>query len=853
MAVLLGKWSGGSVSISPTESWAAPANLFPTQDRNDSSTYVFNAASSALLLPSTGLADGYLIIGAFKYVDTSNGRHTPQARFAQILGSGNFVTGYTGGFDRDNSENTAWVRTWAFIDSPSASSSFQFQWKRDVDAPTGGTVRSEFQVIPLYYSNVGIYTSTSAALYGGTAPNQVTGFSAVTQSDTAAIEISSNVITLKGDNKRYLALGSQFFEGRGGRTQRWHGFRVDGSKDDAAKAYSYYRNTSNDESGDMFTTLIDRATTDITIDQFCYRGDGVSSGQGGADVDGSTPSVGNHATVIVELKDGAKVFKTTGSTNQNIATTGPIDIQASKVADIDFNDSDTFTRASDTGINVGTATDVLLGANISAASQAISSGNRFSGFAEFTKNGTEQTDSFAGDYLRGNQGSQDTFGWSANLLGFVDVAADDDVGISATELSGSEGGGGAVHIQSGWAGFWGIDLDTLDDEGSSGDTFSGDGTDVDTAVGAASIAQDHKFTGTGITSEAALGEAAVSQDHKFAGSGIDADTTVGTGSFGEIHRFSAGGLEQDNTIGTASISQDHKVSGQRIEVDTEIGSASVTQNHKFSGVGIEVEPTVAAGNFGGVSTVDTFAGTGLDVDTEIGQAGVGQDHKFGAAGLSIDNEVGAGTFSQETNFSASGIENETTLGTASVGQVHKFSSAGISNDNEIGAGAFNQSGGFTSAGIENENTVGSASVTQIHKFASTGIATDTCIGTGEFSGGGVEQPARRGGMDFYTGQAKYWLNKLEEKPQFKTLRKRVTKKLKKKKAPIEVQEWAAVQLPPILGRALSEQKPKTIAQAMEIADHAMDEVVSQALAEAAAREVRRIKQNNEIAILLLAS
>jgi hypothetical protein len=35
----LGRWTGGAVSGSPTTSWTAPSNIFPTQQRNDGSTY----------------------------------------------------------------------------------------------------------------------------------------------------------------------------------------------------------------------------------------------------------------------------------------------------------------------------------------------------------------------------------------------------------------------------------------------------------------------------------------------------------------------------------------------------------------------------------------------------------------------------------------------------------------------------------------------------------------------------------------------------------------------------------------------------------------------------------------------
>ena len=430
MADLLSVSGGVKTQGNLPETWTAPASLFDTVDRNDGSVYGWAAATSTLTLPSTGLADGYLIVGAFEYEDTSNGRFNPQGKFVQTVGTGNFVGSPTGGYNRDTSEDRSYVRCWAFIDSPSASAQIQFQWKADTDDATGGTVRSHLQVIPLYYSNIGMYTSTSAALYGGTTPNQVTGFTATHESDTAAIEIASNVVSMKGDNKRYLCLGSQFFEGRGGRTQRWHGFRINGTKYDEAKAYSMYRSTANDESGDLFTYMLETVTATVTIDQFCYRGDGVASGQGGADIDGSTPTVGDHSMVIIELNDSAEVFRVSGSTNQNIATTAPVDIQTFATGDIDTEDTDSFTRSSDTAMNAEVAMDALLGANISAASQAITSGQRFTGFAEFTVNGVEDPDTVSGDYLRGNQSTMDCFGWSANLLSALALALNDDIALN---------------------------------------------------------------------------------------------------------------------------------------------------------------------------------------------------------------------------------------------------------------------------------------------------------------------------------------------------------------------------------------------------------------------------------------
>jgi len=371
------------------------------------------------------------------------------------------VGGPTGGYSRDASEDRAYVRCWAFVDGPSAGSTYQFEWKRDSDAPGGGdgTVRSVFQVIPFYYSDIAMYASTDHTVLGGTTPNVVSSWSTVVEGTN--ITRSGDVVTVAGENKRYLVLMSQFFEDRVGRTQRWHGMDIDGSEEHAAKAYSYYRLAADDESGEMFTRLLETATASVTIEQTCYRGMGVANGEGGADIDGSDPSVGDHAIVVIELNDSAKVFRCTGSTNQNLATSGPVDVQASKAGDVDFSDGESWTRASDTAMNAEKAMDALIGANVSAASENVSSGSRWTGYAEIHVNGTEDGKSFAGDYLRGNQATQDTFGWSANTLHFEALSSGDDVGISVTELLGSEGGGGAVHTQVGWVGWWGINLDTL--------------------------------------------------------------------------------------------------------------------------------------------------------------------------------------------------------------------------------------------------------------------------------------------------------------------------------------------------------------------------------------------------------
>lgn len=458
---ILGQWSGASVAQFPTTSWTAPNGIFATQDRNDGSAYSFNASTSTLTLPSSGLADGYLIVAGYETLITHNNRLNNQGRFIQASGTGNFVSAATSGYARNNANNHAYVKTWAFIDNPSASATIQFQWKRDVGTgtPAGSTAEAYLQVIPLYYSNVGVYSSADTGADGGTSVHKLTGWSATVESDTAAIELATDTVTVKGNNKRYLVLGGQFWENLGGRTQRWHTLGVDGTYLDAASGYSYIRDGNNDEIGEMFTWLVETATADVTLDQGVWRGPTIGTFPNtGASVSGNTTgSNPQHAWVVLELNDGAKVFRTTNSAQQDANQTTAVDLDIASVGDIDFNDSDTFTRGSDTGIDVAATTDVLLGSNVNGG-YASSSSTRATSTAKFTINGAQQASSLTGDYGRGDQGSQDTWGWGANGLSFHAVTSGDDVGIEVQRT----GDGGPIDVLSGYVGFWGIDLDTLE-------------------------------------------------------------------------------------------------------------------------------------------------------------------------------------------------------------------------------------------------------------------------------------------------------------------------------------------------------------------------------------------------------
>ena len=509
--------TNGVTSLLPSTAWAAPNGLFgATADRNDGSAYGWDDSAAEITLPSSGLADGYLFLWGFEFEDTSAGRHNPCGRMIQSSGTGTFLSAQTSGYNRDNSEDRSYVSGWSFVDSPSASSTYTFQWTRDSDTPTGGTVRSYIQAVPFYYADIGMYSSSTAATYGGTTPNLMTGFTADLEGTN--ITISSNQISVTGDNKRYLVLASGYIEGQAGgtRTQRWYGLEIDGTFDDSAKGCCYLRNSSNQHGGESFIKLLETSTATRTVEMNSYRGDGVGAGQGGADSDGGGSGGSNaaHRMVVIELNDSAEVFASIDSVGgQEFALAGPVDVDIASTGDIEFSDSASFVRVDDNNVNCEVAMDVFAFANISHAREAssIGSGSRWTVHGEFTINGVEQTGvGFHGNYNRGNQSSADTFGSSTNNAGVLAMSQDEDIGISNQELSGTEGGGGDIETQAGWVGFGLINLDTLE---ASSDTNVATTTDALTlAEGQATIALDVEVVGVVDPLVLAEGQAGITLD-----------------------------------------------------------------------------------------------------------------------------------------------------------------------------------------------------------------------------------------------------------------------------------------------------------------------------------------------------
>lgn len=568
----LGKWVNTTKNlILPPAAWAAPNGMFPTQSRNDSSAYSFNDTTATLTLPSTDLADGYLIVAAYEFEQDQNARFTGEGRIIQASGTGTFQSNPTGGYARDGSEDRAYIRCWAFVDNPSASSTYQFQWQYDGYpgiAPDAGVVRAEFEVIPFFYSDIGIYGSASTLIYSGTTPLQVTGWSGT---DGTNITLSSNVVTVTGDNKRYLILGSQYYEGRSGRTQRWGGIDIDGTKEDAARSYWYSRDSLSDQMGNFYTWLIETATANVTIETFCYEGDGLLAGQGGSSATGSTPTAGDHSLVVIELNDGAEVFQSIDETGlQTFRQVGPVDVNLFRTTDINFNDSLSWVRSTDIAMQAQKAMDALIGANISGASYAPADSTRWTGFSEITVDGTEDATTFHGNYLRN---LNLTLGWSANNLSFVALTANQTVGVSVTELVGTEGGGNCQN-PPGWAGVWGINLDTLPQQAAEVNVT---GEASVTAVGTVTTSRTTDVSVTGIASNTAVGQVDVQLDTGIAipVTGIESPSGIGQVEIrASLNQFLTG-FNVPAQVGTVVVDRDANFGVTGMAITTGLGSVMV--------------------------------------------------------------------------------------------------------------------------------------------------------------------------------------------------------------------------------------------------------------------------------------
>lgn len=464
MTATVGHWrdtSGGQLPSLAT--WTGID--FDGEIKNDAGSNLTKPNSSTIQVgEALPAGKSKLFIANIKYDTSHNNRATFQGRFELTSGTGQLFTTYSTGYTRNTANRTMWVRIIGVLFNCSENAQVQIQHRRDTGSGTlaGGSVinASDVQVTDLFYAEAGVYQQTvgNAAL-GGTSRNIVTLGSNILETSAASIERVGNEVTIKGDNKRYLIFGSVAGDGGSSRTQRISNIAYGGVPALDTQVYVYQRDSANEYAGMALADVYETSTSDVAVTLQCFRGLGVAADQGGADVDGAWNTVAAQTGLcVIELNDGAEVLRSSDATGlQNL--NGGITATMNAVRSVDFNDASSFTRASNTAINVETDHNMICFGNIFTARSDVGSGTRGTFGARITIDGADQSVGEHGNYTRGNQGTQDTFGGSFNPAGIYAVTTGQGIGVETFD-AGDNGAGDRT--QPGTLSFWALNLDTTE-------------------------------------------------------------------------------------------------------------------------------------------------------------------------------------------------------------------------------------------------------------------------------------------------------------------------------------------------------------------------------------------------------
>ena len=406
----------------------------------------------------------YLVIATTHDDSNTNDRYNPQLRVEQISWTWDVFTSYYTGYSRSLAEDESWVRAVSVVIGASANSQIQVQKRRDIESLTWWSVanNSDVQVIRITQNNYWLYrTGWTGNLYAGTTPNTVSIDTITSQSDTSSIEwdTATNTISLKGDNKKYLiAWANSFNSGSNTRTQRiWH-LEYNGVDKLSTRAYCYGRDVNNEYCWLGSMDIIETWTADITVQAEIYKGDWVWADQGWANSDGANKTDGNGQMIVLELPEYLEVFRSEDSVGlQQINSAQTFNI----ARDVNFSDSASFTKNTDTQVRVTNPADIFSWANIWTARNNVATVNRQTSFGSVTIDGVEQTTWRHGSYSRWNQWSTDTFALSFHPAGiYTTTWVWSTLWVNSDPIVGWSGGW-EDRTQPWTLGFFALNFDTL--------------------------------------------------------------------------------------------------------------------------------------------------------------------------------------------------------------------------------------------------------------------------------------------------------------------------------------------------------------------------------------------------------
>ena len=449
----VGHWTDSAGLQLPTTAYTAIA--FATETRNDG---IYTQISSTVF--ELDEAGDYRITCRVLLQSTNNNRCNIQARIVQVAGTSTatFTTNATA-YVRNYAEDHGGIEAEAYIVGASADSRFSVEWRRDADPMTNGTLanQSSVQVVRWSHDAVAIYglTTTNQAL-GGVSPNTV-GLSAVHESDTSKIAISANTIELKTTGKWYAVIAGIAGDGGTSRTQRVARLKYTDGPTGDPRAVCYQREGDNEYGGLVLLDLVHHSGgANPKINLQCWRGDGITADAGGASIDGAWFS-DTGGVCVIELPSGVECARYYDSVGlQSITSLTPVPLNLSR--DTSVEDSTSFSRFSASAVDCVQTSDIMVFASVYAARSDVISAVRMTSEVKIQINGVPQQVGAAIDYSRGNQGTTDTYGWSACAGGIYEVASSDR--ISATAARAGTGVGGGDRTQPDTSVFLAINLDS---------------------------------------------------------------------------------------------------------------------------------------------------------------------------------------------------------------------------------------------------------------------------------------------------------------------------------------------------------------------------------------------------------
>lgn len=456
----------GSGQAIPTTSWA------------DIDMGAVDVDDDGILSEASGVftpqAEGYyLLIGEARHQITHGNRHNAEMKFqrngADISGAVN------SGYARNSTNDLSYYQFYAIAHFDGSNDTFDVQHRRELGdgSPAGTYDWTRIKVIQLTDGGAadtpfGHYGTPTSAALGGNTPTAVAGWNVITETDTATIELQAGgtAIRLKEADRPYLVVYGLPTDSNGSlRTGRISDVTLDGVRVAHSVDQEYQRDAGTGWCAPAGIALVypDAANEDLNVRVWGHTG----APPWGTWSDGDwslSDAAGRAGVAVIALPSTLEfaVFEDTTVGGETISSSAVTTIATARTP---VNSNGTkFTRDNQDAVTVPGAHGVLAWAALLSERTASNTGrNTFA--VRWQVEGVDATNfTEQGDYIRGDQGSQDHYNGSAGSAWLGTTTADDTFQLEKFDPGTDDGGNDAVEF----SGSFYIDLSTLAVTGGGG-------------------------------------------------------------------------------------------------------------------------------------------------------------------------------------------------------------------------------------------------------------------------------------------------------------------------------------------------------------------------------------------------